>query len=337
MNTTDSSVLLAGAFYIDTLAQLAEYPAEDTKVPSLATEERRGGNAANSATVLAQFPNRRVFIVSPMGDIAKSQKVPELTLDELKNAYRLTYEKVQSTMSSSLDDVRKEDWRNVSNIIAFAKWLRGLRDTTSMLLPPCCISQEFESPTRVGLDAMLPLVDVALFSRLYAENYLPNTSDATTFLKHISKQCRPGALLFCTWGGSGVYSCRVPRMESGAMPDPQVIHTPARQWNGKEAALASAAVIDPVGAGDTFTAAIIHRLVSRLPSLSSTAAAADDDDHDGIQWRGGGENAMLSAALTGCNLAGRKVTQMGFEGLGRAWMNTDEQMEATEPFNQEIE
>jgi hypothetical protein len=60
------------------------------------------------------------------------------------------------------------------------------------MLPPRCISQEFESPTRVGLDAMLPLVDVALFSRLYAENYLPNTPNATTFLKHISKKCQPG-------------------------------------------------------------------------------------------------------------------------------------------------
>jgi hypothetical protein len=70
---TNRSILLAGAFYIDTLVQLAEYPAENTKVPSLATEERRGGNSANSATVLAQFPNRRVFVVSSVGDIAKSQ------------------------------------------------------------------------------------------------------------------------------------------------------------------------------------------------------------------------------------------------------------------------
>jgi sugar/nucleoside kinase (ribokinase family) len=133
------------------------------------------------------------------------------------------------------------------------------------------------------------------------------------------------ALLFCTWGESGVYSCRVPQTASETMTDPQVIHTPARQFHETEVT-----VIDTVGAGDTFTAAVIHRLVSRLPST------ATNDDH-GIQWLGGGDNAMLAAALTGCNLAGRKVTQMGFESLAKAWMDLDAQIEATESFNQNVE
>jgi hypothetical protein len=65
--------------------------------------------------------------------IISYRKVPELTLGELQDAYRLTFEKAQSTIASSSKDTveaRTVDWvhiegRNVPNIIAFAKWLRG--------------------------------------------------------------------------------------------------------------------------------------------------------------------------------------------------------------------
>ncbi|KAI9598699.1 Ribokinase-like protein [Syncephalis fuscata] len=375
------SIMLVGAFYVDTLLHLAEYPAEDSKVPSLAIEERRGGNGGNSATVLAQFPARCVFLVSSLGDVDKSQhylnelaknhvdtegcayrpglslpsamvlisrktntrtiisyrRVPELTLDELQNAYRLTFDKAnqQSTALAQAKQGRQTvDWvhlegRNVPTIVAFAKWLRALdgsSSSSSSLLPPRCISQEFESPGRVGLNELLPLVDVALFSRLYAEKATPDTTDGVAFLKHISQQCRPGALLFCTWGEHGAYSCQVPLKNSGVQADLTVFHTPARQFDAE-----SMTVVDPVGAGDTFTAGVIHRLVSRLPSARVTAASRQDTD-----WLGGGESAVLAAALTGCNLAGRKVVQMGFNDLGKAWLDGDAPIEAAKLFNQAI-
>jgi ketohexokinase len=92
-------------------------------------------------------------------------------------------------------------------------------------------------------------------------------------------------MLFCTWGADGAYSCQVPMGECISA----ITHTPACLPTS------DAKVVDPVGAGDAFIAGVLYSLNTSPHS-----------DH-------------AKAALVGCQLAGQKIIQVGFDNLGRTW------------------
>jgi ketohexokinase len=97
-------------------------------------------------------------------------------------------------------------------------------------------------------------------------------SDPPSLLCSVRENC-PRADLFCSWGDAGAAA-----LDS--------------QGNAYEnAAFNPAAVVDTLGAGDTFNAAVISGYL------------------DGLET-----NAILARA---CRLAGEKCGQYGFDGLGQ--------------------
>ncbi|KAG0360278.1 hypothetical protein BG005_011073 [Podila minutissima] len=59
-------LLLLGTTYLDTIMHVNHFPSEDTKQRAERIEQRRGGNAANSAEVLGQDPRAKVWYMSSM-------------------------------------------------------------------------------------------------------------------------------------------------------------------------------------------------------------------------------------------------------------------------------
>ncbi|KAJ3116505.1 hypothetical protein HDU96_009491 [Phlyctochytrium bullatum] len=157
----------------------------------------------------------------------------------------------------------------------------GLGSTTSSksfttnTLPRFTISVEFEKSNRPFLDELLPLADVLFFSKLYAEGKgFPGAP--TGFLDNIRRSCKPGAILFVTWSEHGAF---------GLINDPtrpaKTFHVPAPSIQ---------AVVDTIGAGDTFAAGVIYALGAR---------ACDAE----------------TAARWACRLATAKCAQFGFDGV----------------------
>ncbi|RKP05547.1 Ribokinase-like protein [Thamnocephalis sphaerospora] len=352
-------VLFVGAAYVDTLLYLPAYPQEDSKVPAEARELRRGGNAPNSAVTLAQFPARSSHLAAALGDESESRffladltrndvdvsacvhrpglpapssyilvgreagsrtvisynRVPELTLEELCTAYQ----RLSDGCDGGISWVHFEG-RNPFAVQAFVHWLRKLPVQPR-------ISAECEKPNRPGLRELLPLVDVVFFSRLFAEAVLQSSGVADTasgrvpgevFLHHIRTQCRPGALLFCTWGADGAYSIHAPMdpldtVDSTKVSTCEVIHTPACLPTP------TATVVDPVGSGDAFTAGVLHQLLSLVPHANHRN---DHEETKAVGWMGDRCQVAAAAARTGCQVAGQKVAQTGFSGIGAAWQAT---------------
>ncbi|KAF9345000.1 hypothetical protein BGX26_003653, partial [Mortierella sp. AD094] len=59
-------IYLVGATYLDIIMHVNTFPNEDTKNRAQRVEQRRGGNAANSAEVLGQDPRAKVWYMSSM-------------------------------------------------------------------------------------------------------------------------------------------------------------------------------------------------------------------------------------------------------------------------------
>ncbi|KAJ3417270.1 hypothetical protein HDV05_005726 [Chytridiales sp. JEL 0842] len=146
--------------------------------------------------------------------------------------------------------------------------------TTSNRSPRFTISIEFEKPNRPSLENLLNVADVLFFSKLYAEGKgFPGAP--TGFLDNIRRECKPGAILFLTWGSLGGF---------GLVNDPT---RPARTFHLKAP---SVFPVDTIGAGDTFVAGVVYGLGAK-----------------GWDAKRAGEWA--------CQLASMKCAQVGFEGL----------------------
>ena len=65
------SILCVGIATLDIINQVERYPAEDSEVRALAQQQRVGGNAANTAMVLAQLGDA-VTWVGNLGDHAEA-------------------------------------------------------------------------------------------------------------------------------------------------------------------------------------------------------------------------------------------------------------------------
>jgi ketohexokinase len=133
---------------------------------------------------------------------------------------------------------------------------------------PC--SLEIEKP-RDGIEVLFPYVGILLFSREYA--LAMGFTEPLSLLGDVRVLC-PYADLFCTWGDAGAVATD-------------------RHGNVYEnAASAPATVVDTLGAGDTFNAAVISGYLDGLDIRETLARA--------------------------CRLAGKKCGQYGLDGLGFA-------------------
>lgn len=280
-------ILGVGIATLDVINQVASYPNEDDEVRAMSQQRVRGGNATNTLVVLSQLghacdwagsladePDSQAIIEDLAGyqiDVEHCMvhaggKVPTsyVTLSQATGSRTIVHHRDLPEFPAeafAFIDLAEYDWvhfegRNVEG-------LAGMLERTRNAGVPC--SLEVEKP-RKGIETLFALPDLLLFSRSYARHAGYDRPDE--FLADVPPEGREA---YCAWGEAGAWV----RDAAG-----HIHHAPA---------LAPPQVVDTLGAGDVFNAAVIDARVRELNPGEALAA--------------------------GCALAGRKCGQQGFAGL----------------------
>ncbi len=282
------NILLTGVATLDTINQVAHYPPEDSEVRASVQQLRLGGNAANSAVVLQQLgahtfllanradDNQADFIFTQLEQRGINTGFCPVQMDSCTPTSYITLS--QSTGSRSIVHYRKLDELNSKDFktlpLETFDWLHfETRDCHNLLLMlqhasqyAATISLELEKP-REHIDSVIPFADLLLISRPFAEaRYFQSAKEC---LQHFS-QLFPDKTISCTWGDAGAWIYH----------QNNIIH---------QAAFPASPLIESLGAGDTYNAAIIYALANMQPV-----------------------NAAIKSA---CQLAAKKCTQTGFDNL----------------------
>ncbi len=284
-------ILCVGSAVLDLIFSVPHHPAEDEEIRAASLRIEAGGNAANTArvlrglghdvtlaAVLAEHPSgapievglrrsgvdlspcRRVVGMPPLSAILLSQS----------NGHR-TIVHHRDTPEYGLDEFARLDlsrWRwahlEARPGLETARMIRH----ANLFRPDLSISIEVEKP-RPGIEGCFSMARLVLFSRGYVEaSGFPRPE---MFLREMRERV-PNTLLSAAWGGEGAWAIEA---------DGTLYHAPA---------VAPHAVVDTLGAGDTFNAGMIGALAAGRSLQESLEAA--------------------------CRLAGRKVGQFGLTGLG---------------------
>ena len=282
-----AKILLTGIATLDIINYVADYPDEDEEIRALSQDCCRGGNAANTASVLSQYLhqcqlactlandgsgqfilndlNQRGIGFNPIMIIAGSTPTSYITVNQSNGSRTIVHYRDLAELNFKQFkrvDLADFDWfhfegRNVEQTALMMQHVRRFNKP---------ISLEAEK-LRPDLECLFPLADIILYSRPYAR--MQGFDHAEPFLLQQS-QTFPDKLLSCSWGDQGAWG-----IEHGTAH-----HSPA---------YAADKIIDTLGAGDTFNAGIIHALL---------------------------EQQGLSEALqNACRLAGKKCGQTGFDFL----------------------
>jgi len=286
-----AQVLGIGNATLDIIHVVDHYPIENEEIRCLQRYTRRGGNTGNTLVVLSQLgmscswagvvvnnadgdvilddlhrygintgPCRRLDSGSvPVSSVLISRATGSRTITHYRDLPEYAYTDFASIELNTYDWLHFEG-RNVSET---RRMLERLRTTQADI--PC--SLEVEKP-REDINVLFRYADVLLFSRGYG--IAAGCSSPAAFLRSIGERC-PHADIFVSWGGDGAAA----RSSQGRIFE-NAAYTPEH-------------VIDTLGAGDTFNAAVISGYLEGL-DIGDTLERA-------------------------CNLAGRKCGQYGFAGL----------------------
>jgi ketohexokinase len=284
-------ILGIGIATVDVINSVDEYPPEDAEVRASAQRIVRGGNVTNTLVVLAQQghacawggvlahePDAKRIVqdlhaygvdTTPVHYLEQGKVPVSYITHSLRNGTRtiVHYRDLPEYGDErfSAVDLTPYHWIHFEgrNVDQTERMLRRARGSGAV------VSVEIEKP-RAGIEGLARYADVVLLSRAYA--LAVDHHDGPAALRAM-RASAPEADLVCAWGEVGAFAL-----------DRHGNEYHAEAWRPE-------AVVDTLGAGDTFNAGVID---ARLR---------------GLDWRD-----TLQAAT---RLAGRKCGQVGLDGLGQ--------------------
>ncbi len=251
-------VLCVGIATLDIVNLVENYPAEDSEVRALSQQLRAGGNAANTARVLAQL-GADTHWVGNLSDQPEVQVVRDafahfgvdasnarvcagsalptsyVTLSKATGSRSIVHYRDMPEYAAEdflQLDIRSFDWvhfegRALEQLVPMMRRARGMCGVP--------VSLEVEKP-RAGIEELFDEADLLFFSRDYAQK--SGFDSAQTLLKQLPR----GTLATCTWGDQGAWALDF---------EGNLLHAPAH---------APGKVVDTLGAGDVFNAAMLYAM-----------------------------------------------------------------------------
>lgn len=262
-----SQFLLTGTATLDIINTVSHYPREDEELRATSSQSRPGGNALNTARVLSGLGHKTELLAQIADDSGGGQILAMLGKEGIAHdhcpctfgATPTSYITVNETNGSRTiihyRDLPELDFSHFNALpIERFDWLhfegRNIQETAKMLglarqrLIDQPVSLEIEKP-RPGIESLLPLADLIIFSRAYADSL--GYDEAPRFLLAM-KPLAPQAAMVCGWGEDGAWALAQGKRHTG-----ETLFAPA---------LKQQKVIDTLGAGDAFNAGLIASLAT---------------------------------------------------------------------------
>jgi len=260
-----AKILGIGNAVLDTILTVKHYPQENQEVRALNKTFSPGGNINNTLYILNQLGHDSAICCALATDLEAKQLLKGFKERQLSTKHTQTF--IQGKTPSSFITLNQENghrtivhYRELPEVTFehFAKitveafdWLhfegRNIENLTGMIniaktfLTHQPISLEVEK-SRKGIEALFNQVNLVIFSHHYATE--KGFSNGLDLLTQIQKEA-PNTKLACTWGDQGVWFADIQQ---------KVQHIKAEEIHP---------IIDTLGAGDTFNAALIHHLIQK--------------------------------------------------------------------------
>ncbi len=253
------SILLVGNCVVDQIFTVSHYPAEDEELRAASMTRVIGGNAANSAQILAQL-GARVELMSSMAQDQDAQwLLQQLAASHISTDLCQQHEDAPTPQSCiwlnradgsrtivHVRDLPELDVAQLKSIdVSAYQWIhfegRNVETLLQYLpqLKNCGVSISLEmEKDRPHLVELLPYVDTVIVSNAYLQQAGLAVEDCMGKFRQINNRLR----IVCTQGASG----SIASDEKGA-----IIKTEAESVS---------AVVDTIGAGDCFIAGLIFQL-----------------------------------------------------------------------------
>ncbi|KAH8702385.1 putative ketohexokinase [Talaromyces proteolyticus] len=307
-----AQLVMVGACYVDTILSVDHYPGEDEKLRASSLNRRRGGNCPNSLEVLQQlvhhsqtdlslslisvFPkcesDSTTFIRQSLGSSINCDGcIYRQDHTEPASSYVIHSQKTNSRTIVNYNDLSEMTFEEFESCIGRVQlpancWFHfegRIPDTTLECIlflrehhPSVMISVELEKPGRPGLEKLAAEADLVFYAKGWAQ--ASGYRSMEECLQSQSQATPKSKYLCCTWGENG--AALLTKFNNSC------ISVPALKISEFE-------IVDTIGAGDTFIAGIFFGLLCH---------------NDDWNW---------TRKLRFANeLAGRKVIQNGFQGLG---------------------
>lgn len=260
--------------------------------------------------------------------IVNHNELPEMTVDEFITATAdLSLMKSKSSNDGDYTDAPDNFWFHFEGRIpdTTLKCIQHLRDhfpsSPTRKSNRLCISVELEKPKRERLQELAYEADVIFYSRSWAEGEgyesaevcLREQARLLADKTRRSDSSSGGRTLVCTWGDRGACAMQLPSHAYSGGRLGVTEHDDAKHKVLRRSAYVDRdrAVIDTVGAGDSFIAGMLFGFLCR---------GSNDGSESDIGWSTEASSRQpvwsLERKLEFANaLAGRKILQQGFQGL----------------------